>query len=311
MRSATTASCMLLALCIAAPARAVVHGAPSGARDDTVVLVLRDDGGRCTGTLVAPNLVVLALHCVTEVSSGPVACGSQSSPIGVRGAQTGGRITGDIAPERLRVFAGAGAPSLAPMPPAARGARVYRPATGSVCAGDLAVLRLDRPMTRYAIAPLRLDRGVSAGDSIIVVGYGRTEGGRLPSTRHRRDGVSVVRVGPAPGGGGIVALADTAFEVSEGPCLGDSGGPAFDAGSGALVGVFSGGGNPRARLDNPASPCLGPDVRNRYITIASFRALVLRAFHDAGHAPRREGQLPAGPARHERTAAGLAAGARR
>jgi hypothetical protein len=300
---------MLLALCIAAPARAVVHGVPSGARDDAVVLVLRDDGGRCTGTLVAPDLVVLALHCVTEISSGPVACDGQNRPVGARGAATGGRITADIAPERLRVFAGTGAPSLATMPPAARGTRVYRPAAGSVCAGDLAVLRLDRPVTRYAIAPLRLERGVSAGEPVVVVGYGRTEAGKLPPTRYRRDGVSVVRVGPAPGGGGFVALADTTFEVSEGPCLGDSGGPAFDAGSGALVGVFSGGGNPRARLDNPASPCLGPDVRNRYTTIASFRELVLQAFHDAGYVPRRERQQHAGLARHGPTAADLSAGA--
>jgi hypothetical protein len=301
MRSSTTACGVLFALCSAAPARAITGGVPSDARDDAVVLVLRDDGGRCTGTLIAPDLVVLALHCVAEVSSGPVACGDGSTA--ARGhTADGGRITADIAPERLRVYASAAAPSLAALPPVARGARVYRPAPGSVCGGDLAVLRLDRPVIRHAIAPVRLDREIRAGERISVVGYGRTEDGKLPRQRHRRDDLTVLRVGPAPSTGDLGALPGGSFEVGEGPCLGDSGGPAFDATTGALVGVFSGGGNPRARRDHPASPCLGPEVRNRYTAIAGFRALVLQAMHDAGSPAWREGALHSGIARDGRTA---------
>lgn len=256
-------------------------------------------------------LVVLAVHCVAEISSGPVACDIDGHVASGETGAAGGRIIADTSAGRLRVFTGADAPSRAASPAAARGMRVYRPDTASICGGDLAVMRLDRPVTEHAIAPIRIDGGVKLGDRITVAGYGRTESGRLPGARHRREDLVVLRAGPTPGGDGLVALPAGTFEVGEGPCFADSGGPAFDSITGALVGVFSGGGDPRARMETPASPCLGLDVRNRFTGISSSRALVLQAFRDSGYLPWLEGELPPLLAAWLRCAAvALAGGAR-
>jgi V8-like Glu-specific endopeptidase len=254
-------SCLLIGLCVASPALAVTHGTiATDPADNAVILVVHDRGARCTGTLVAPDLVVLAVHCVAEVDAS-------------------GRIVADVLPEQLAVFTGIVAPLKTGDQPSARGIRVFRPKTDSIAGGDLAIIKLDRPITDRPIAPLRLDESVRAGDRVSIVGYGRTHSGKLPRMRQRRDDVRVLSV------------ADVSFETDEGPCYADSGAPAFDPVTHALVGVFSSGSNVGFAYTSPASPCLGKNVRNRFTSTASSRALLLDAFRASNATPWIEHEL--------------------
>jgi hypothetical protein len=57
----------------------IVGGVPSGPEDDAVVLIryappLPYTSGRCTATLIAPNLIVTAFHCLSSTSEGSFGC---------------------------------------------------------------------------------------------------------------------------------------------------------------------------------------------------------------------------------------------
>ncbi len=55
-------------------AQAVIGGTESSATHDQIVLLVHSDGAKvfatCSGTLVAPNVVMTARHCVSAVAKG-------------------------------------------------------------------------------------------------------------------------------------------------------------------------------------------------------------------------------------------------
>jgi MYXO-CTERM domain-containing protein len=272
-------------------ASAIIHGEADTDEHDSVVLlaILEGNvpGGACTGTMVAPNLVLTARHCVSETDHRGVLCRVDGTPY------SGGEVGADYDPADLLVYTGRlaiqelGNEEYA----AARGKRIFREDEPTLCDRDIAFVLLDRHVD-VPVAPIRLSKGARSGESLTAVGWGLTEMGKLPSKRMKRDDVTVAAVGPLVLDEATrIGVGSSEFVVREAACSGDSGGPAF-ASTGAVVGVVSRGGNGRESTTNPAEGCIGEDVIGFYTHLANKSSLVQRAFAASGYRPREEGAEP-------------------
>lgn len=262
-------------------AQPVIGGTRSTADQDAVVFVaLLENGevaGSCTGTLVAPNLVLTALHCVAKTDEGAL-CGADGTPI------EGGKVQSMNGPSSFAIVSGNDIEGAIPKSRVAGVKKVVTAGSDTMCNSDIAMLVLDRDMPNAKIAPIRIDRTVERSELVTSVGWGLTEDGKSPSQRMTRAGIPVVAVGPVEG------VGPSEFLVGESVCSGDSGGPAIVA-SGAVVGVVSRGGNGKARdPENAASTCVGAQVV--YTSLAPFKTMIMGAFADAGATPILEGQTP-------------------
>ncbi len=271
-------------------ASAVVNGTDDTSAHDSVVLLLLEPQGKilgsCTGTLVAPNLLLTARHCVSDTDES-VICKADGT------AYQGGSIKGDYAPSALLVYPGVNAISSAASPAkaAARGKSIITETSSVLCNHDLAFIVLDTDVNAPT-APMRTASGAVTNESLTVDGWGLTQSGKLPGARQTRTGVKVIASGPyVIDKDTNIGLGESEFAVGESICSGDSGGPAFSS-QGALVGVVSRGGGGPSSDTNQASTCLGTDVVNEYTELAKKSALVAKAFAAAGYQPRLEGTAP-------------------
>jgi hypothetical protein len=129
---------------------AVIGGTVSGPEDDAVVRIIArqpepyDDGG-CTGVLLAPNVLLTALHCVS-VYDGPktFSCHPDGT---LDPSWDGGWIGQTLDPASIEVYFGTAltSPSAAPD---AHAARVFGTGATSVCVDDVALVVLDTRTTR-------------------------------------------------------------------------------------------------------------------------------------------------------------------
>ncbi len=276
--------------------QAIVGGGPSGADQDAVVVLARFENGSrvglCTATLLAPNLVVTARHCVS-VSDGSAACGPDGQPV------VGAMLHGDRDPATLAVFGtanGTAPDTTTALAANARGQALVVDDSGTICNHDVAYVVLDRAIAGR-VAPVRLDKATGAGASgpaalLTAVGFVITSDGALPPIRQQRGGLSVVGVGPmAFPDDARYGVGDAELLVGESACAGDSGSPLLSA-SGAVVGVASRAGNGQPRdPNNVASTCLGATAHAVYATLGADKALALRAFAGAKATPWLEGQV--------------------
>jgi hypothetical protein len=190
--------------------------------------------GHCSGSLIAPNVVLTAQHCVSltdgESPSGGVICGE--TDFGFTAAGPAMRVT------------------VEPIRPEVDGPEFYKgtgqvraaPGTDNLCGYDVALVILEgKGIGATKATPLvpRLDTPPVAGDIYTAIGYGNTdpEGGGS-GTRMRIDGNTVTCTGlECPVSSSVTA---SEWRGDAPTCSGDSGGPAIDA-EGRVMGALSRG----------------------------------------------------------------------
>lgn len=264
----------------------IIKGTDSDASQDAVVLVFHYDPaagsvGACTGTLLAPKLVLTARHCVAETDE-YAACDGDGNPLAA------GAVKKNNKPNSMYIFTGPNRPDFrrADITPAGRGAQIIDDGGKNLCNHDIALIVLEEPINDVPIAPVRLDSEITVGEVVTSIGWGVTESTIEPNVRQQRSGVEVLAVGPDKKAKPPVPPNE--FEVGESICSGDSGGPAV-AESGAVIGVVSrGGNNEQPDQNDPAKNCV--DGLNLYTKLSPFKDVILGAYEAAEAEPWLEGQ---------------------
>lgn len=258
--------------------QAVVHGEASDSADDGVVYVLSHEGNSgsaCTGSLIAPNLVITALHCITYSNAGEFTCNEDGTLEASAGND--GRIGQLLPAGNVDIFSGSPRSS----EPVATSVRLFGTGTLQICRNDLGLVMLDRDLD-LPLLPIRLDAPVERGEFVRVVGYGQTETSGS-SGRFQRAGRRVVDVGPdSDDQAQQSTAAPRTFVTNEGPCHGDSGGPAISEETGAVLGVYS------LAAGLSLASCMTAGVRNVFTRANAFSTVVMDAFTAAGHEPLLE-----------------------
>jgi hypothetical protein len=222
----------------------IVRGVKDRGRNPAVIALAIGDTGLCTGTLIAPDVVLTARHCVSRTT--------ESVECPARGPQ----IQGERDPSTLTVLVGDDASTATAV---ARGRQVLTPDSDTLCGDDIALLMLDRKVRGIEPIDVRL-HGIAKGDHVRAVGFGKRGDTDPAGTKLLRDHVQVEEVSARE------------FVVGEATCQGDSGGPALDETTGQIVGVVSRGG----------PSCDGPDAHNIYTRTDVFIALVNEALSRSG-----------------------------
>lgn len=256
-------------------AQPVLYGAVSTSDEDMVVEVISKTdtvSHTCTGTLLAPNVVITARHCVATYVDAHFTCTSDGE---LTPDSQGGKMGPVLDPSQITVRKGVKPPAVT----TATAVKVFATQATTICRNDIAVIVLDK-MLDLPTSPVRLRAGIVNGETIRVVGYGVDENNMF-GTRHTRSGLAISQVGSSqfrPVGDNVPPRTF----VTEGPalCIGDSGGPAFSMESAAIIGVWS----------QVVGECGASTARNFFTEIAPFEdELITPAFAEAGGAPWLEG----------------------
>jgi hypothetical protein len=259
----------------------IVAGEPSGKAQDGVLLLrgLLDDGSEfvCSASLVAPNLLVTAQHCVSYLTQGLFSCSTRGELIE---SEAGAGILGlSLPPERLEVYGGK-TPRKTPL---AHGASIISTHSRNICQNDLAFVVLDTSLT-LPVIPLRIGRPAELNEPGVLVGYGMVAGQHSidfrTQARAQKPNQVIVGVGPDSVEDGVLTIPPRTLRL-EGPsgCIGDSGGPLLAQSSGALLGVYS---------LQIGDDCAAARVRHQLVHVPPFQLLIEEAFAAAGAQPLLE-----------------------
>lgn len=205
----------------------IAGGTPDSSHENVFLLVREEQGSGslCTATLIAPNLLLTARHCVSPGTGDEhVLCGD--SVLGAPYPAQDFFCTNDAQPRESSAFF--------------KAVDIRVPGLGhDTCGYDLALIILDQNVPEAISKPAvpRIDRSVEPGEVYTAVGYGLNERGAPTGARMERSGL-MVACEPGSCGEGVES---TEFRGETGICSGDSGGPAIDA-DGKVVGVVSRGG---------------------------------------------------------------------
>jgi secreted trypsin-like serine protease len=199
----------LACLALSAPAFAITGQAPpaQGYAARAIVMVVDPRGDLCTGTALARDLVLTAAHCVTPDMRIKVFQTGQT--ISVRGV--------------------------------ARHPRFDRAAYAeSRATADLALVKLVTPLVEL-VQPAKLasPRRVAVGETLTVAGFGVTAAGTDRGLGMPRMATLAVTGKPGALQIRLYDLATRNLRAGLGACTGDSGAPAFEPASEAVIGVVS------------------------------------------------------------------------
>jgi MYXO-CTERM domain-containing protein len=299
----------LLAACGTAPAgpgeatastSSAIYGGvedTGSSQNDAVVAIKVGDGQQfelCTGSLIAPNVVLTARHCVSVVNNDAISCDQNGNSL-----DDGPDLGADEPVASIHVFSGAN-PNLLGTPDA-NASQIFHGPSATICNTDVALVVLDKSITVAPPLRVRMSSPVLESESVRAVGYGANDQNLPIGTRFRRDNVSVLAIGSTVSAS-MTPLGSNEFEATEAMCNGDSGGPAIDEKTGAVVGIVSRGG-----ID-----CT-QQTGHVYTSLSGFQSLFQQAFAVAGGAPVDENAPPstdagAGPDGGSTTGPGTSAG---
>ena len=260
---------------------AIVHGTPSGASEDAVLdLWLKDGGGwaTCTGSLIAPNVVLTAYHCVAREVA---AKGDDRCPVIASGnaiyTEHSAIYADHLEPSNIYISLARERSTAAGAKFVARGSEIIDDASRLLCSHDIAVILLDQPIT--TVQPLKL-RGssVQKGEMLSAVGWGDLDDNGAPvKERTHRAGIKVLALQGEiykymrqDGKELVEAAYQGEFVTGTATCHGDSGGPMLDA-HGEIVGVASRG--------SSTGGCV--DVLKTFTDVSAHRDLIGHALEVA------------------------------
>lgn len=209
-------------------AQKIVNGKPSTSTQDATVMLVQGGDLACTATLITPNLILTARHCISNLDE-ETECGT---------------IKSDFSASSFSIALGVDA---SPSSTVAKGKKIYAPKVKDLCDNqDIALIQLDKDVKEGKIAKVRFTP-LEVGEKTVAVGYGDDGSGDLTPERYQRTNVAVTAIGPATtkyktkqGQSLPVEAAANEIVTTESTCFGDSGGPLFDA-DGLVVGVTSRG----------------------------------------------------------------------